>query len=409
MVDLSEFSLPIEARSGIYAFQHKVEGKVYVGQSKNVQTRRKQHESRASSNSRRFHNALVFHGAESFTFYVLEYCELSFLDEREAFWIERLCSLHPNGYNLKAGGDAFHAHHPETKEVMRQNQKARVETGDHPFASAEFQAKQAERQRKQAQQGLHPSQNPAVKAKRKSTVDQRIEASGKFFSHSPESIAKFRQEQQILYGQGQGKFQQPDFIAANRVRVQRQLQEGTHFSQRDGWSDRARLAAADQMKRVCLAVRLPDGATYAHTFESLHAAAAELGVDRGRLSGMCSGRSSPKSLICKSGLVVTACFGDQPDWDQEELAQTPTIKFLATRPVLVTIELTDGSTMQRSFLSQRSACDHLDANHRALRWMIKGEKYNSTKCRLGRIISVVEIDPLAEHIQELISRLRDPD
>jgi hypothetical protein len=41
--------------------------------------------------------------------------------------------------------------------------------------------------------------------------------------------------------------------------------------------------------------------------------------------------------------------------------------------------------------------------------MIKGEKYNSTKCRVGRIISVVEIDPLAEHIQELISRIQDPD
>jgi hypothetical protein len=71
--------------------------------------------------------------------------------------------------------------------------------------------------------------------------------------------------------------------------------------------------------------------------------------------------------------------------------------------VLVTIELADGSTTQRSFLSQRAACDSLEAQHRAFRWIIKGEKYKSTGCNLGRIVGVNEIDPLPEHIEELIA------
>jgi group I intron endonuclease len=401
--DLSQLSLPVERRSGIYAFQHKAEGKIYVGQSKNVSKRRGQHERGGSGNSRRFHNAMVAHGAEAFNFYVLEYCDVSLLDEREASWIEKLGSLHPQGYNLKSGGGAIHGHHAETKEVMRQRQVAKVEAGDHPFASAAFQSAQAERQRKQVEEGVHPSQDPVVQAKRRKTVSNLIDANGKFFSHTPEQLEQFRGAQTRLYEQGLGKFQQPEFIAANQARVQRALEEGTHFSQQDGWSERARSAASKQMKPVCLAVRHSDGSTSIHSFDSLHAAEAGLQIDRSHLSSMCNGKARYKSLTCMSGLVIKACFGVEPDWNHDELAQEPTIHFLATKPVLVTIELADGSITQRSYLSQRSACSSLDAHHRAFRWIIKGEKYKSTGCNLGKIIGVVEIDPLPEHIEEMIA------
>jgi group I intron endonuclease len=401
--DLSPISLPVERRSGIYAFQHKVKGKIYVGQSKNLITRRRQHESGTSKNSRRFHNALAHHGPEAFNFFVLEYCEIAALDEREAYWIDKLSSLHPAGYNLKSGGGAIHGHHPETKEVMSRKQKARVEAGEHPFASSEFQRSQAERQRRAVELGLHPSQDPIVRAKRNVTVRKRIESDGKFFTHSPERIDLFREKQQKLYAAGQGKFQQAELITSNQARVQKRLAEGSHFSQKPGWSDQARSAASKQMKCVCLAVRHVDGSTSTYTFESLHSAEAKLGVDRTHLSGMCSGRSNYKYLVCKLGLVIKVCYGNKPNWVCEELAQIPTINFLSTKPVLVTIELADGSTTQRSFLSQRAACDRLEAHHRAFRWIIKGEKYKSTGCNLGRIVGVSEIDPLPEHIEELIA------
>ncbi len=403
MHDLSLLSLPIERRSGIYAFQHKVDGKIYVGQSKNVSRRRAQHVSGASSNSRRFHNAMALHGPKAFNFYVLEYCDVALLDEREASWIETLGSLHPHGYNLKSGGGAIHGHHPETREVMRQRQIAKLEAGQHLFSSPEFQASQAAKQRRQAEEGVHHSQDAAVRAKRSTTVARLIAANGKLFSHSPEQLEEFRDAQVRLYGEGLGKFQQAEFISANRNRVRQELEDGTHFSQQDDWSDRARRAASKQMKPVCLAVRHPDGSTSIHSFESLHAAEAELDIDRPRLSSQCRGEVRYRSITCRLGLVVKACFGSQPNWSQDDLVREPTINFLTTKPVLVTIELADGSITERSFLSQRAACDRLNAQHRAFRWMIKGEKYKSTGCSLGKIIRVVEIAPLPEHIEEMIA------
>lgn len=71
-------------------------------------------------------------------------------------------------------------------------------------------------------------------------------------------------------------------------------------------------------------------------------------------------------------------------------------------PVNVTIETEDGSRIQRKFISQHAACNALEAQHRAFRWIIKGEKYKSTKCNLGRIVKVDEIEPDSELIEALI-------
>jgi hypothetical protein len=286
---------------------------------------------------------------------------------------------------------------------MRQRAVAKIESGEHLFVSPAFQAAQAEKQRAKGAQGAHSSQDPTVKAKRRATVSNLIAAMGKFFSHTPEQLKEFRNAQVRLYEKGLGKFQQPGLIAANQARVREELKNGTHFSQREGWSERARSAASKQMKPVCLAIRRSDGSTTIHSFASLHSAEVELGINRSHLSSMCNGKSRYKSLSCDLGLVIKACFGVNPSWCHEDLAQAPTVNFLATKPVLVTIELANGSITERSFLSQRAACASLDAHHRAFRWIIKGEKYKSTRCNLGKIIRVIEIDPLPEHIEQLIA------
>lgn len=402
MDDFPNPALPILGKPGIYAFRHKSDGKVYVGQSKDVRKRRSQHEGKTSSNSRRFHNALKAHGVELFEFFVLEYCDMAMLDEREIHWISQLDSLHPNGYNLKSGGGALHEHHPETKAIMSSNQKARVASGEHLFASNEFQEKQARHQRDLVAKGLHTSQDPEIQAKRIRTVQSIVERDGKFFTHKPETLENKRREQNSLYAAGLGKFQQAELIAANKKRVQAQLEAGEHFSQREGWSERARTAAKDQMKQVCLAIRGADGATSIHLFESLHDAQLKLAVDRSHLSAFCKAKSAPKALICDRGLIVRACFGNSPTWDIDSLEQTSTSQFLSSMPVIVTIETEDGSRIQRKFISQHAACDALEAHHRAFRWIIKGEKYKSTKCNLGRIVKVEEIEPDSDLIKALI-------
>lgn len=398
--------LSIQSKPGIYAFRHKTAGKVYVGQSKDVRKRKTQHEGKTSSNSRRFHNALKFHGVESFEFIVLEYCETSLLDERETYWIAHLDSLHPSGYNLKSGGAALHEHHSETKAIMSSNQKARVASGKHLFSSSEFQEKQAKHQRDLVDKGLHTSQDPEIQAKRIRTVQSIIERDGKFFTHKPETIEDKRREQISLYARGLGKFQESELIEANKLLVQKQLAAGKHFSQREGWNQQARNAAKDQMKSVCIGVRRPNGTTSIHCYESFHAAQAAIGVYRSALSAMCKTETAFKSLICELGLIIIACKGESPIWDVGSLEKVPTSYFLSSMSVNVIIETFEGVMIQRKFISQHAACDELEAQHRAFRWILKGEKYKSTKCNLGRIVKVVEVEPDAELIIELIKTKR---
>ena len=192
-------TLPILKKSGIYSFKNKSNGKVYVGQSKDVLTRKKQHERGSTNNSRRFHNAMVKYGPEGFDFQVLEYCEIILI-----------------GYNLTTGGGAFQKHNEETKRIFSKNQKQRIESGTHIFASSEFQKLNALRQIEDAKIGKHPSQQPDFQEKRNKTVQDLISETGAFFRHSPETIASYKEKQQKLYANGQGKFQNLGFIENNK-------------------------------------------------------------------------------------------------------------------------------------------------------------------------------------------------
>ena len=402
MENFPKLNLPILSKPGIYAFRNKVNGKVYVGQSKDVRKRRKEHEGKTSSNSRRFHNALKFHGVDAFEFSVIEYCDFDALDERETYWIAHLDSVHPNGYNLKSGGGALHEHHPETKAIMSSNQKELIAKGKHKFTSIEFQIEQANHQRELARRGLHSSQDPVVKAKRDDTVKSKIERFGKLFTHTPESIERIRNTQKGLYDVGQGSFQKPDLIEENKKRVKDALATGTHFSQRENWSEQARKAAKKQMKMVWLAIRLPDGRTSIEHFESLHAASDQLEIDRRHLSKMCRDEKAYKSLMCNIGLVIRGSTEENPSWNSAALEEVPTSQLINTMPVLVTIELSDSRIIEKSFISQHAACNALEAEHKAFRWILKGEKYKSTKCNVGRIVKVTEIEPQREHIEMMI-------
>lgn len=160
------------------------------------------------------------------------------------------------------------------------------------------------------------------------------------------------------------------------------------------------------MKVVCMAIRQADGSTSLRTFQSLHEAQAVIGAERRHLSIMCADPDAINSLVCNDGLIVRACIGDAPNWDIKSLEETPTSNFLSSMPVNVTIETAEGVIIQRNFISQHAACVELEAQHRAFRWIIKGEKYKSTKCKLGRIVKVVEVEPDADLFNEMIRSRR---
>ena len=376
--------------SGIYAFRNKKDGKVYVGQSKTVLTRRTQHERGDTSNSRRFHNAMKKYGADGFDFRVLEYCEIDSLNEKEAFWVEKLNSLYPNGYNLTTGGGAFQKHHPETLRRFSENQKKRVREGKHPFTTSAFIGEHSKRQKKLASEGKHSSQRSDVKEKRNKTVQERIAENGKFFSHSQSEIDKKRQIQVELYSHGKGKFQQSEFIEKNTKLVKKKLAEGKRHSQQDGWSEKQINAHRHEMKRIVLAIRTNEGKTIEKEFESLHEASRQLNADRAHITSICKDLTSVISVSCNLGKIIKGVVGSSPNWKLSELKKIPDSTFTNKKSVTLTIETLNGRMITQTFASQREACRELEAQHRALRYMLKGEKYKSTGCNIGRIIKAVE-------------------
>lgn len=99
---------------GIYCFTNKLNGKKYVGQSRQLNRRYHGHindamnPDRAKTDSSVFHAALRKYGIENFDYQILEECKASELNEREIYWIKELHSyILEDGYNLTYGGDNF--------------------------------------------------------------------------------------------------------------------------------------------------------------------------------------------------------------------------------------------------------------------------------------------------------------
>lgn len=93
------------AVGGIYAIKNSLDGKVYVGSTKDFHSRWRVH--RSSATHGKHHNsylqaAIAKHGAQSFSFVVLEVVEnLDLLVEREQAWLDGFKSFESEkGYNL---------------------------------------------------------------------------------------------------------------------------------------------------------------------------------------------------------------------------------------------------------------------------------------------------------------------
>ena len=373
--------------SGIYAFRNKENGRVYVGQTKRVLTRKRQHERGDTKNSTRFHNAMNKHGADGFDFAVLEYCETHLLDEREVYWIIQLNSLHPNGYNLTTGGGAFQKHHEETKRKFSENQKKKIAEGTHIYQSKEFIEKNRKHQIELGKLGKHSSQQPEFQAKRNKTVQERIAETGKFFKHSPKTIDAYRKKQQDLYSMGKGQFQDPKLIEHNRQLVKEKLEQGTHHSQKPDWSKKASKAAEKQKKPVVIAIRTDDGKTIERRYPSINDAEKDLGMSTS-LSALCNQKDGVNTAQSKLGKVIRGTFGTEPNWDLKELSKIPDSSFTRKIAIRFTIETNNGNLIHKTYSGIREGCKYLDADKSAVRWVLKGEKYKSTKSNLGRIIKV---------------------
>ena len=89
---------------GIYKIENKLNGKIYIGQSNNIERRLAEHRQKGTSSDIPVDVAIYKYGKENFTYEVVEETSLEKLNERETYWILKFNSIE-NGYNCSVGGD----------------------------------------------------------------------------------------------------------------------------------------------------------------------------------------------------------------------------------------------------------------------------------------------------------------
>lgn len=105
----------------VYCITHKATGMRYVGQTRGAAGDRWMNHIVADNNKQsRIKRAIKKHGRDAFDFAVIDIAEtVDQLDHKERFWIEKLNTVSPNGYNLMLGGQSIRKFSEETIEKMR--------------------------------------------------------------------------------------------------------------------------------------------------------------------------------------------------------------------------------------------------------------------------------------------------
>lgn len=84
---------------GIYKITNKINGKIYIGQSNNIERRWGEHRNKYKTENTNLYKSMRKDGIENFDFSVEEICSLSELDEKEQYYINFYNSA-TEGYNM---------------------------------------------------------------------------------------------------------------------------------------------------------------------------------------------------------------------------------------------------------------------------------------------------------------------
>lgn len=155
---INEKNLP--HATGIYKITNLVNGKVYIGQSKDIYNRYNSKHKYAYKQNKVSHyhlyQAFQKYGLNNFSIEVVELCQKEKLNEREIYWIKYYDSYN-NGYNMTPGGTFFSpkVFSKETEEKRKQTREKNqsLKSENHPRAKLTNEEVVAIRQR--YKQGEH--------------------------------------------------------------------------------------------------------------------------------------------------------------------------------------------------------------------------------------------------------------
>ena len=166
-------------RCGIYLIEHTESGMRYVGQSRDIERRLREHGNGHRSSKGHLSAAVSKYGWQAFSVRVLEECDSAALNGVEVMWIADLDTQHPRGYNLTSGGRQSTCINAETRARMSASMKGIPK-------SAEWRAAMSERQRNPVNLAriaeLSRHQSAEQKAKQAERMRNRVV--------SPETCAK---------------------------------------------------------------------------------------------------------------------------------------------------------------------------------------------------------------------------
>lgn len=122
---------------GIYAIVNTKNNKIYVGQSRDIECRWRMHKHELNTNTHcnsHLQRAWNSYGVDSFDFIILELCDVSQLNEKELFYINKHnATQHNCGYNICGGGDSVHSVADETRLKISQARKGNSNWTDNSY------------------------------------------------------------------------------------------------------------------------------------------------------------------------------------------------------------------------------------------------------------------------------------
>ena len=91
---------------GIYKITNKLNNKIYIGQSNDIERRFKEHQPKGIKSRIPLDIAIQKYGIKNFTFEIIEECSIKDLNDKEMYWIKKLKSNKKKiGYNCNPGGN----------------------------------------------------------------------------------------------------------------------------------------------------------------------------------------------------------------------------------------------------------------------------------------------------------------